>query len=1041
MSELEDKYGIYDIDADGVFPTPQKYLAAREITPSTDFEALGKAYANAYKNYAKASGFPEWQQDAYADDLAATYFSGVVNKEAFDANYAARTGTAPPTPAQPTVQDRGRRIALDGSQNSIPESNYNLLSEMNPSAYPALPDTDPGLWQSVKRGALGMVAGLEASAAAEGYSNAEKLQRWAPGLADLNRTLAGGSESRAVDLVRAQSTIPSHPGLAEFAKTQGFFDAAGFLVTNPTATANLFAESAPQMVPQMGASMVGGSLAGFHGAIAAGFGTSYELNQASKTLEELQASGKALPAALQDPTIRDPATAAASRYALPVAAAESIGLGLAAKAPLTLGSIATQALAVQPASAGIGEVGGQLAAHPDRPITWRDVAAEMVLEVPFGATETMIHAGKYGTAAPPAAGQPPPAADPNANVGNPADPNAPTGPSADPFDAARNATRQARTATAQQAATDSAAQAEQDKNTLNALMARIPAIRQGAETQTKLEAEIAALEQQQAMDTQFGLGATQQAKDAAKALTAKQKELAKLGDQRAALQQMEGLQGQIESRTQGSGLSGKIIETANALGMDPVDLATIISYETAGTFDPRKRGPTTQWGQHRGLIQFGEPQAKEYGVDWNDPINSQLGANGAVVKYFRANGWKPGMPVLDAYSIVNAGAPGKYNASDANNGGARGTVRDKVENQFAPHRSKAEKLLRGELSTAGGNSRLALPSQAQPHPDDVYLVDRAGNATIQPFKPILNPTTDEAQAGVEPFKPISNPATAEPATAEPATGTQPAQQPTGAAPQEALPQVEPADATPTPVDLPNTPADQGTAPQLLLPATTPEATAPVTDTQAGTQPLPDVPDAAAPITADVPAVPDAATAPDLQDSPADMAARTANPVDTEAVIAGIQTGDIPIQLYTKAGKPVSKQPTHEEVVKAHAAKKPTKRQQDIIAEVEPKSNAEMRETHNIRRLYQVSKGPDSVEYGEKWLDDLDAIYIDPLRTPNIAREFENIDYQTDKDGNPKARLEDKDNHAIDATRYAFNDDMYAKIDGKKRAEAAKFFFG
>lgn len=86
--------------------------------------------------------------------------------------------------------------------------------------------------------------------------------------------------------------------------------------------------------------------------------------------------------------------------------------------------------------------------------------------------------------------------------------------------------------------------------------------------------------------------------------------------------------------------------------------------------------------------------------------------------------------------------------------------------------------------------------------------------------------------------------------------------------------------------------------------------------------------------------------------------------------------------------------------------------QDIIAEVEPKSNAEMRETHNIRRLYQVSKGPDSVEYGEKWLDDLDAIYIDPLRTPNIAREFENIDYQTDKDGNPKARLEDKDNHCI-----------------------------
>ena len=79
--------------------------------------------------------------------------------------------------------------------------------------------------------------------------------------------------------------------------------------------------------------------------------------------------------------------------------------------------------------------------------------------------------------------------------------------------------------------------------------------------------------------------------------------------------------------------------------------------------------------------------------------------------------------------------------------------------------------------------------------------------------------------------------------------------------------------------------------------------------------------------------------------------------------------------------------------------------------------------HNIKRLKQVKKGPDSVEYGEKWLDDLDAIYIDPDRTPNAAKEFENIDYQTDKDGNPKARLEDKDNHLIDATRYAFADDM------------------
>jgi len=76
----------------------------------------------------------------------------------------------------------------------------------------------------------------------------------------------------------------------------------------------------------------------------------------------------------------------------------------------------------------------------------------------------------------------------------------------------------------------------------------------------------------------------------------------------------------------------------------------------------------------------------------------------------------------------------------------------------------------------------------------------------------------------------------------------------------------------------------------------------------------------------------------------------------------------------------------------------------------------------------AKKGPGSVEYGEKWLDELEAIVIDPKRTPNLANEFESIDYETDKDGNPKARLEDKNNHGIDATRYAFEKDM--KTGGK-----------
>lgn len=77
---------------------------------------------------------------------------------------------------------------------------------------------------------------------------------------------------------------------------------------------------------------------------------------------------------------------------------------------------------------------------------------------------------------------------------------------------------------------------------------------------------------------------------------------------------------------------------------------------------------------------------------------------------------------------------------------------------------------------------------------------------------------------------------------------------------------------------------------------------------------------------------------------------------------------------------------------------------------EPKSIDELKsyECHFIG----AKKGAGSVEYGEKWLDELEAIVIDPERTPNIAKEFENIDYQVDKEGNTIAKLEDKNNHCI-----------------------------
>lgn len=174
-------------------------------------------------------------------------------------------------------------------------------------------------------------------------------------------------------------------------------------------------------------------------------------------------------------------------------------------------------------------------------------------------------------------------------------------------------------------------------------------------------------------------------------------------------------------------LKAGIAETASALGISPIDLATAISYETAGTFDPSKKGPRTQWGQHQGLIQFGEPQAQKYGVNWDDPIGSQLGANGAVANYLRDTGVKPGAGLMDIYSAINAGAVGRNNASDANNGGAPGTVADKVNNQMAGHRAKALALFGNEVQQPQDSQAMAPQTPSMQNGVDPRLYQALAN--------------------------------------------------------------------------------------------------------------------------------------------------------------------------------------------------------------------------------------------------------------------------------------------------------------------------
>lgn len=84
---------------------------------------------------------------------------------------------------------------------------------------------------------------------------------------------------------------------------------------------------------------------------------------------------------------------------------------------------------------------------------------------------------------------------------------------------------------------------------------------------------------------------------------------------------------------------------------------------------------------------------------------------------------------------------------------------------------------------------------------------------------------------------------------------------------------------------------------------------------------------------------------------------------------------------------------------------------------EPKSIGD----YNSYGLYcrGAIKGPDSVKYGMKWLQSLDAIIIDPVRCPETYREFSEYEYEVDpKTGEVEEGYPDVDNHSIDCVRYA-----------------------
>lgn len=117
----------------------------------------------------------------------------------------------------------------------------------------------------------------------------------------------------------------------------------------------------------------------------------------------------------------------------------------------------------------------------------------------------------------------------------------------------------------------------------------------------------------------------------------------------------------------------------------------------------------------------------------------------------------------------------------------------------------------------------------------------------------------------------------------------------------------------------------------------------------------------------------------------------------------------------------------------HIAKQNKKNEPIKADSAEPKSISELNQ-YGLR-VSGTRKGPDSIEYGIKFLQDLEEIVIDDTRCPETAREFLTYELEKDANGNFKAKFPDRNNHAIDMTRYALNDEIM--IHTEQKAEKKK----
>ncbi len=92
----------------------------------------------------------------------------------------------------------------------------------------------------------------------------------------------------------------------------------------------------------------------------------------------------------------------------------------------------------------------------------------------------------------------------------------------------------------------------------------------------------------------------------------------------------------------------------------------------------------------------------------------------------------------------------------------------------------------------------------------------------------------------------------------------------------------------------------------------------------------------------------------------------------------------------------------------------------VCDSAEPKSINDLREAG--LRARGARKGRGSVSHGIRYLQGLEKIVIDPSSCPNTAREFSEYELERGADGEFTSCYPDRNNHSIDAVRYAVEDE-------------------